>query len=340
MNVISQGSGAGRMKISVKTLALAFTVVVYGDILLASPQAAGQWVGPDPNVISTETLAKALSPAFIQKATATLDALDAVSSEAGKAWEAADAAKVLAACFNDLAKENKNPIEKLFLKNFSYRVLEVQTNNAYLTAAEIGESPLHQSEAGRKMVTDYKRLSVEVERECTKDLRMRISGKINLKCQESLNQLTAQFPAGWIGATSSVSEPIKHKPDLSTDAQNDINAVLNALDNYIDSVKEDAQQENGADALEALIEIMKKDNTETFDKFIFTSNVLVRRTITRMDAQQYDQDQGDLKSKLYKDHLALAADKACVNDIRERMEGGEDAACSRLTNELYHLLSY
>lgn len=319
-------------------------------LLFLSLSAYGQWIGPDLTQASqTGADIPDVSPRFRVKALAVLDAIDTLNEHLDKGENTKDARDVLELTLGDLmvsgqSADKENSVDPFFQINIFRRATVVYVDSLYPISKEtIGRNPVNENDAASGF-GNKARLALEVNQECSLDLRLRLSKKNNPKCEEAVKRLMITAPRVWIGPNDGVHDGRIFAKVPSLAEKLAIEDNLNHLDKFLDALRNSSEKskEKNDLAFEDLQKNMARMPTMSVsaddqEKTVFLLNIFLQSMDIMFDSMRHNMDLALNTNRLYWDNVALAKDKACISDIRKRLNGETDPSCTSLLKQLYGL---
>jgi hypothetical protein len=303
--------------------------------------ARAQWIGPDPNLISHDhSDAPKVSSTFRVEALATLDAIDALDKKAGKVEDSEDARDVLSRTLKGLHPKGEDNLDFLYFLNLYNLASIAYIDSIYYPGEQGAGVSSSTGDSSNSSLRKNGLLALAVNKECSLDLRLRLNGTGNPKCLELSKQLKSVAMRGWIGPGDGIHAGNTLGMIPPGPARVTIEKLLDLTDTLFDkfTATPEVNKDLVNQALDGVQKIARSGFSEIDDnkqnEVVFLLNFFIRGTIALLDAFNYQIDQHMSVNRLYWDDLALSADKACVNDIRQRLLGKSDLSCVRLLREL------
>lgn len=305
-------------------------------LLFPSSNAIGQWSGADIPFFDARTVAARLSPEFRVQSERVLDFVDSLQSadptDIARNREQRVEFDHMLPMLRRSARTRMDQILELDLERF---YLEVNFGELYyLTLYGSNRDKLATRSPEVKSAIRYQSLWADMQKECTEDLRLRLHGDINRKCNDALQLINSTYSAGWIGAGNSTPGSRDAKPELTPMQKELIFRVIKGAEDGLQQIIQNGGKSRAADAvLDRSEEDLAQLKVDTFTALLFVQNLHRRLLMIYADSELFDKGAMSSGMDTYLD-LTLRADKFCLEDIARRVEGSSEPLCQYATGEL------
>lgn len=288
-----------------------------------SPIAFGQWIGPDLSQrLPGEKGAPDLSPEFRMYALAVLKAAELANNNLDRGQDESQTIQEMIKALGTLEKE-LNLREGFIDANLSYRAFTIYLDSIMLSHDQAS------APGNRQKLLDVERtLITAANRECIQDLRLRLVYQENLECDAATKRVHSILGTSWLGPMylKRVEAPWRAKLEQ---VLTNIETPLREVENPLPEAKD---EKKGSDSLAkdtAILQELLQGADQRESVFIVNTMLLYVRAIS--DSLFYLEVKSKTPKGLPVAELMIATDKACVDDIRRRLDGEINPDCGRLS---------